>query len=226
MSDIYNYNLLYPLTSQEYNELDNVWEFINEFNFLTYSLHDYRKRIIKSINKKYSLNDFYILENIAEKLFWNLRHKTYPLFLEKKHKCIDDILQIKEGLLHNLLDDMYCDNSYRSFINKLILIDDINDKCYYKKIEGSSDIFYKNKFNLYTATVLSNRGLYELVMQNPQRILEIEIPEFYYEYDYPFPNLNYGKPFIYTKKYRLQRIQNMYYDTDAERNWFKLIRPV
>ena len=38
---------------------------------------------------------------------------------------------------------MYNDNSYRSFINKLILVDNINNNFYYKNMEGSAPIFIK-----------------------------------------------------------------------------------
>ena len=217
MMEIYmNDDLKYPLTELEYNDLDNVWEFIDNFKFLTYSLHDYRSRLIKCIKNKYKCNEFLNLEFIVEKLFWNLRNKT--------NKYFDNIQTFKEGNYNDMISSMYRDNSYRSFINKLILIDDINYKCYYKKQEGSSEIFSKNKFNLYTSVVLFNRNLYENIMKLPENIKNIYIPKYYYEYDYGFPNLNFCKPFIQTKNFRILKINKMYYDHNPENNWFKLIK--
>lgn len=226
MSDIYNgKDLLYPLTKSEYEQLDDVWNFINNFKFLTHSLHNYRSKLIDNIKNKYTGEEFLNLELITEKIFWNLRDKTYTFFLTEGQKDINDIVQLKEGKSYNdLLDVMYKDNFYRSFINKLILIDDVDNKYYYKKIEGSFEIFNKNKFNLYTSVVLFNRNLYELIMRNPEKILNINTPKYYYEFDYAFPNLNFGKPFIQTKEYRIKRINKMYYDKDAEKNWFKLLK--
>lgn len=226
MSGIYQGDHLeYPLTESEYEQLEDVWDFIKKFKFLTYGLHDYRSKLINIIKKKYTNEEFLNLEIITEKLFWNLRDKTYNFFLTRDQNNINDLLQLKEGSYGDLLNDMYKDNSYRSFINKLILIDDVNNKCYYKKIEGSCEIFNKNKFNLYTSVVLFNRNLYELVMANPEKIINTCTPEYYYEYDYPFPNLNFGRPFIQTEEYRMKRINRMYYENDAERYWFKLLKP-
>ena len=230
MENIYNSpTLTYPLLDTDYEKLDEVWEFIENFNNSSCTLHGYRSKIIETMKQKYTCEEFYILELIAEKLFWNLRNKTYKIFFiednQNTGRNIDDLLGIKEGTREEMLDYMYNDNSYRSFINKLILIDDVNNKCYYKKIEGSANIFNKNPFNLYTATVLFNRNLYESVMENPEKINNIYVPEYYYEHDYPFPNLNFGKPFIQTQGFRMKRINKMYYDVNAEGNWFRLLIP-
>lgn len=220
-------HLKYPLSELEYEKINDVWKFINEFNFLTYNLHEYRSHIINIIKKNYSIDEFYNLEIIAEKLFWNLRDRAYHIFLENDNiRNKNELLNLKEGSYEESLDSMYNDHSYRSFINKLILIDNINNKYYYKRIEGSAPIFNKNKFNLYTSVVFFNRSLYEKIMDNNiEGIKDIAIPNYYYEYDYPFPNLNFGKPFIHTKKYRIDKIRKMYYDQNAEKNWFKLLHP-
>ena len=213
-------DLPYPLDNDEYNNINNVWNFINEFSFLTYILHDYRSRVIENIKNKYSVNEFYDLEKTAEKLFWNLRHRIPT--------SINNLTTIKQSSYENLdglLAKMYRDTYYRSFINKLILIDDKNHQCYYKPMEGSADIFTKNDFNLCCSVAFYNRDLYEKTMENPRIIHELELPHFYYQYDYPFPNINYVKPFIQTDNYRIKRIKKMYYDDDAERQWFVLLKP-
>jgi len=222
-----NKNLEYPLTEYEYNNIDNVFKFIKRFRFIKYNLKSYRSGIIKIIRKKYTLNEFMEYEKIAEKLFWNIRYKTYKFFDNNKNN-INQLLKIKSGSYDELVEVMKKDNSYRSFINKLFLIDNKKNKYYYKKMEGSSYIFNQNKFNTLTSLTLENRKLYEKIMKNPKKILEINEPPYYYEYDYPYPNLNYGKPFIQTDEYRLKRIKKMYYEIDSnksEENWFKLIKP-
>lgn len=227
MEEIYQGNSLkYPLTESEYEKIDDVWDFIQNFKKFPLSLHKYRSSLIETIKNKYSNNEFYILEFITEKLFWNLRECTYKMFLTENQKDINDLLELKEGSYTDSLNNMYNDNSYRSFINKLILIDDIDNKYFYKKIEGSAEIFNQNKFNIYTSTTLFNRNLYELIMMNPKKIKKIFIPKYYYEYDYPFPNLNFGRAFCQTHNFRKERINRMYYDHNAEENWFKLIKPL
>lgn len=217
--------LKYPLTDSEYVNINDVWDFIKNFYFMTYTLHDYRSKLINKIAKKYTDKEFYRFELLVEKLFWNLRDRTHIYFLTDSMKNMSDLSPLQEGSCNDMICKMYNDNSYRSFINKLVLIDDINNKYYYKKIEGSFKIFFKNEFNLYTSIVLFNRNLYEIIMMDPQKIKNIYTPEFYYEYDYPFPNLNFGKPFIQSKKYRIKRIKKMYYDQNSENNWFKLLKP-
>lgn len=217
-------SLQYPLTEIEYQQINDVWKFIENFNLISYTLHGFRFNIINKIKERYTCDEFYNLEMISEKLFWNLRYRIYSIFLNNEDN-IEDLIGIKEGLYDDILSMMYNDNSYRSFINKLILIDDNNGKYYYKRMEGSADIFFKNQFNLYTSIIFFERDLYEQMMINPDKIINISIPGYYYEYDYPFPNLNYGKPFIQTKGYRIKRIYMMYYDEQAENNWFRLIKP-
>jgi hypothetical protein len=220
-----NNKLKFPLTDNEYNCLDKVYNFINDFNFMEYNLKTYRSKIINLIRKKYSINEFMYYEKIAEKLFWNLRYKTYMYFLNNYN-----IIKLQSGTLNEVNSLFHKDNSYRSFINKLILIQDKNlqNKYFYKKMEGSSHIFNKNKFNIITFCILHNRDLYEKIIKNPQEILSIKEPTYYFQYDYPYPNLNYGKPFIQSNNFRLKRIKKMYYDinTDkSENNWFTLIKP-
>jgi hypothetical protein len=52
---------------------------------------------------------------------------------------------------------------------------------------------------------------------------ELDIEPYYnnIEFDYPFPNLNTIKPFAVDRNTRMEKIQKMYYDKNAEENWFK-----
>ncbi len=116
---------------------------------------------------------------------------------------------------------------YRSFINKLMIVDKEKKELILKPMEGSPDIFSKNYFNLLTSHILFSKSLYEQIMKDPFLIRRKEVPlsEFYYQYDYAFPNLNYCKYLIGTDKDRIERIQKMYYykGEPKAKNWFKLI---
>jgi len=242
--------LKYPLTEDEYKQIDKVWEFSDLFNFRTLYINEYRTKIISIMQSKYSLLDFLVLEDILNKLFWNLRWLLYPLWLNPNitqseyqqminsnydnHDTLPDSLLLCQKKKYNNprelqdeIDNFVKNNYYRSFINKLIMIDNNNKIIYTKNIEGSAEIFNKNYFNLYTATILTNRKLYEEIMQNPLKITnkQVTLPEFYYEHDYAFPNINYCAYRIHDdEKERLNRIRRMYYSRDAEKNWYKLIR--
>ena len=225
--------LRYPLTTSECAKLSDVWRFITTFRFLTVSLHDYRTRIINSIRRDYTPESFYELEMIAEKLFWNLRHRTCTTFLDGQDPG-DDLCHLtgldhhRGGTIPQALETMYKDPSYRSFINKLILVDDVHNRVYYRRQEGSAPILAKNAFNLSTAWVFYDRDRYEAVMADPSTILSHSPPAYYHQYDYAFPNLNYGKPFIQTRAFRTKRIANMYFTgdvEDSEKNWFRLQEP-
>ena len=86
----------------------------------------------------------------------------------------------------------------------------------------------KNYFNLYTTYILNDRKLYENIMKDPYSLKKkkIKIPEYYYEPDYAFPNLNYCVYKFGSKKDRMNRILKMYYvrDINPEKNWYRIIR--
>lgn len=220
--------VLYELSSDEQNQLDNVWDFINKFKKGSYTLHEYRIKVIKDIKMNYTIDKFDLYERICEKLLWNLRHK---LDSEKLYKCHKSKWSI--GDLDDLIQKMNDEQMYRSFINKIITIDDTTGDVYYKPMEGSSDIFVKNgitKINRLTDKIFRDRDLYENYMNNCSSILPImekieKEDEYYYEFDYAFPNLNYNAPLLGSNEYRKLKIYKMYYDINAEKNWFRLIKP-
>jgi len=238
-----NNGLKYPLTNKECNDINSVWQFIGIFAKPFVSVTDYRNYLLETI-KNYSVDEIYYLENIANKLFWNLRWTTFIFVIDDNISLIEydkflenygdyqsipkDLMQYNETQYDDLnqkLKEIELDNFYRSFINKLIMIDPSAKTIYYKNMEGSADIFNKNKFNLFTMTVLLNRELYEKVMVNPYnyRNSDIELSHYYYQYDYGFPNLNccvYDFGNIDNKKYRIRKM----YLEDGANNWFKIIK--
>jgi hypothetical protein len=243
IKDIYRDPLLkYPLTDNEIANIDKVWEFIYNFKLSYPSISTYRKNIIKTVKNKYTPEEFNIYETAAEKMFWNLRFIISPLWLDSKineHTYEEEYTKLqtipKSLLLYNSYNyegkkDLYnkvslCKQKkayYRSYINKMCIVRE--NTLIYKQIEGSSDIFSKNYFNLYSTTIFMNKQLYESIIKNPFIIKnkKINLPEFYFQFDYAFPNFNYCV-LSTNKNKKLKRINKMYYSNKAEKNWFKFI---
>jgi hypothetical protein len=244
--------LKYPLTNEEYINVDDAWEFLEIFKKKFIFLSDYRDDIIKKIRNKYTVDEFYLYEKILNKLFWNLRWLMFPLWENENiskndyHNLINNnynnIKKIPNSLLlckfesYKNNDDMenkvkynklFEDTYYRSFINKLLIVDKKNKQIITKPIEGSSDIFTKNYFNLLSITILFDKDLYETIIKNPYKLKNMKIPlsKYYYEYDYGFPNLNYCIYKFGTKENRTERIKKMYFSKKPEAMyWFRIIR--
>ena len=185
--------LKYPLTDEERSQVEKVWDFARVFIQPYIFISDYRENVIREIRAKYTPEQFYQYENILNKMFWNLRWLLFPLWLDpnmsedKYYKYIEtygDHKKIPYSLLLCNFES-YEDNDdlksklkknpifestyYRSFINKLVMIDQKNKLIVTKPIEGSSDIFAKNYFNLMTMTILFNKDMYEEYMKNVPR---------------------------------------------------------
>ncbi len=255
LPDIYQHKtvLKHPLTNDEMDELDNAWKFLSYFKTSYEFVSEYRKYIIDTIRDNYTLELFYRYEIIIEKLFWNLRWLLFPIwehqditeeeywnFVREGYGHLDEIpnylllchsenYKDKDDLNRKINNSLLQRKSYyRSFINKIFVIDYDNKRLITKPFEGSSDIFAKNYFNLQTTTILTNRKLYEKVMKNPFYVRDnkLKLPEFYYQLDYAFPNLNYCIYDIGTPKYKKKRIFQMYYTrkTNPEKYWYKIIK--
>jgi hypothetical protein len=253
INDIYRDKILkYPLTEEEYNLIPKVWKFLKIFKKRFTFISDYRNYVIKKINKKYTPQEFYKYEAILNKMFWNLRWLLFPLwsnqYLNKSEykdfikNNYDNLEKLPDYLLlcnfqkYSDSDDlknkynMYLNESYnyyRSFINKIIMVDKPTKTLITKPMEGSSDIFLKNYFNLFTSQVHFTRSMYEAIVEDPfiVKYQNIELAKFYYQFDYGFPNLNYCTYFFGTDEDRLNRIKKMYYTPKPKRAkyWFKLI---
>lgn len=228
-----NESLKYPLNNNEYDKIGVVWSFLNRFMSAIISVSEYRKKLISSIREECNEDDFFKMEIICEKLLWNLIDKVKYLYKDNDF-CIDCITDLNENGIDEILDKFYEDNSYRSFINKLILIDDTKGKIYHRPMEGSASLFKNNEMNSKVLKILAHRKLYEQIMKNPKKIQLVETPKYYICGDYGFPNLNLGKPFIQSDNFRRKRIKNMYYNETYAKNeklrtsenyWYKLMLP-
>ena len=261
INNIYQDKILkYSLTKDEYHNIEKAWKFLKIFKKKFMLLSDFRKYVIKKA-RIYTIEEFYLYESILNKLFWNLRWLLFPLWYddssysmsEEKYnnfikKNYNNFMKIPNNLLlckvekytddNDLKNKLYNndvlmkDNYYRSFINKLIIIDKKNKLLISKPIEGSSTIFSKNYFNLLTATILFNRKLYEKIMKYPysvkyQKFIRKLLDSHYFQLDYAFPNLNYCVYTFGTKEDRIDRIKKMYYSHSPRqqaRMWSELIK--
>jgi hypothetical protein len=233
-NNIYKSNLLkYPLSDEEFDKIDKVWNFLKIFEKPIISISKYRKYLIKKINEKYTIQEFFLYESILNKLFWNLRYLIAPILSQNENTkelsyCLT-LCEIKKydtsEELNNIINENKIKNVYyRSFINKLIIIDEKQKIIHLKKMEGSSDIFSKNYFNLYTMTILFDKALYDQIIKDPPIIksINVKLSKYYYEHDYGFPNMNYCTYSFNTDEQKMKRIKKMYFSKN-DKYWFKLI---
>lgn len=240
----------YSLTSKESDALEMAWKFLDVFNRNYIFVTQYRMHLIEILSKRYTPEQFLLYEGIINKLFWNLRHEVAKLWVHKpeSREQFDQLLYFDElptsltqcyvrpyrenGELEQLLQQNSIvlntyGSHYRSFINKLLIVDPVAQQVWFKPMEGSAEIFSKNHFNLYTMSLLFHRTLYDEFMKDPYgcRDMELTLPEYYFEFDYGFPNLNCCQFAIGREKDRMRRIQKMYYCTSPKKdtNWHRII---
>jgi hypothetical protein len=240
----------YPFTDNEIGLLDDAWKVINIFNKKFIFLSDYRNYIINHISSSYTPETFLRIESIINKLFWNIRWSVYPQWSDDSNNsnnsndtnntnntndtqipssltlCEEirylDSSDLKSKLM--MLQKMNAGRYYRSFVNKLFIVDKQKKIIYVKSMEHSSELFSKNYFNLLTSHIMYDRQLYERIIGNPSLIRTTDIPisEYYYQPDYGFPNLNCCEYLIGTDVDRLDRIKKLLFSPD-DKYWFKII---
>ncbi len=220
MDQVYTATTLsHPLDPSERIIIDDVWEFIKCFQHNFIFVSDYRDDVITKVQNRYTPQQFLQYESIANKLYWNLRDHLQPptdtIIEPIAYTDLDDAIKESKVLNHTY---------YRSFINKIVIADETNSLLYTKRMEGSSDIFANNDFNLCTLTILFDRSTYEQVMLDSLDANTIELPEHYLEYDYAFPNINTMVYTIGSKKQRLDRIRKMYFVDECANWWFRILR--
>lgn len=200
----------YNLTKEETEKLDDYWQFINIFNPNDeFSVYNYRKILIKNIQKTYTIEEFYFYEKILNKMLWNLL-----IIYDIKINTID--FTVKEGFI------IKCDKSY---INKQIMFIDNKVILFpnYAKLNDNKKI-PENLFKIFY--ILFKRKIYEKVINNKNYIDTIKINninKFYYPYDYPFPNISLIEYNNNDKTIWLKRIKAYYYSKDDSK-WYKLIK--
>ena len=212
MNSYTNEKNLYTLTEKEIELLDKAWELINDIRTTEISRNKYRKAMIEKIRDKYTSQEFFILEKIVEKMYWNLVDKV------KKSFDIDmSIRQRKNFDLERIKDKILKRNkrAIESNVRKSYVYDEHVNKLLYK-------YNYPNELDLIVSSIITNRSVYETIMSDEMDINNIEIEPYgnIVEFDYAFPNLNTIKPFATTNDTRQENIEKLYYGDDPEINWF------
>jgi hypothetical protein len=204
-----NIKLKFPLSERELKNIDKVWEFINDFRETKITRNKYKKYIIKKLKNKYDIKDFYNLENVVEKLYWNLAQKIKEeinLKPEIFYKETFDLNQTKNKIL------MRNNKIKESTIDKTYIITKSNKLLYKYR--------YPNDLDLLVSSIMINRSIYETIMSDEAEIFNLEIEPYsnIVEFDYMYPNLNTIKSFTKTKSERMNNIKNMYYDDKIYQN--------
>ena len=189
------------LTKNEENNLDNFWNFIyifsNEKDNLE-SVGDFRYYIIDTIKKKYNIEEFYLFEQILNKLLYKL------LFS----------LNVKIKDIHIISSNQIVLDQVHSYTHNLLLFDSKSNSLFLNNKIGSTILLRK------ILSVFKNREDYNKLMKNSNYLKELEpLPEYYYSYDYPFPNVNL---FFYNqnnKEVWLKNIKRLYYSND-DKYWY------
>lgn len=174
----------------------------------------YRRNLIKNIRSHFTIDEFYKKEKELEDKYWRLCDKIGIGCSEHQVYDLDDLDQVKL----KLKGDTY----YRSFINKVITVDDQAGKVYYQKMEGSPSIF-GGKDQARAMVILLDKKLYDRVMDGDIDPNSVPIPEYYLQQNYGFPNLNYCGRGLGSAEFRKKKIYKMFFCDDCEKNWFRLI---
>lgn len=258
--DIYNNKYIkYRLTEKEEKDIEKVWKFIEKFKNIYLNVTEERQRKIKKIRNEYTPEEFYKNEKTANKILWNIReiihkyedNKNTNFIVQDKHtqettKFKEQEFEKKIGIIEkkryttrnelkrivydkNFLEKKY----YRSFINKLIIVNKKEKIVYKKEMEGTIKFLVENEFNLVTTIIFLNRKIYENIIKSilsnsnkeiKEKIDEIKKnkPQFYYQLDYFFPNINYCCYSIGDKNEWIKRIKKYYYKKNDD-EWFNII---
>lgn len=217
MNPYNNIHIFHSLSKEEIFQIDNVWNFINNFQSVSLTKSSYVKNTINKIKQLYSIKDFFIYETITEKIYWNL----FNVIVNKVHiyETIKENKQINQfQLLHKLLKNSLIG---KSSVKKAFVYNKKHKSYMYK-------YNYPNDLDLLLFRIMSNRSTYETILSNANITLD-EINDLtknitlsFIEFDYPFPNLNTVKPFVYSSKERLYNINKFYYTDNALQNWFSV----
>lgn len=201
------------LSNHEIYLIDKVWKFINSFKEEVLTKSEYISLIINKIKFNYSAIDFFIYETIVEKMYWNL----FYVIVDKVYvgdKIKENFKITQTQVFRNLLKNSLIG---KSSLRKAFVHNKKHHSYMYK-------YDYPNTLDLILFQIMSNRSTYETILSNPDLTLDeinslVEPYQSEIEFDYPFPNLNTIKPFVYSSKERLSNIKKYYYSTNSEQFW-------
>ena len=146
------------LTNDEIKKLDDYWKFIDFFSKAAnkaQSVHDFRKNIIKKIQKEYSPTEFYFFETMLNKMLWTLLYK-YKIDINKMNMTTTLTLSIQNS----------------SCINKQIIIH--NDKYFIFPLYKQKNKLPENLYKI--LHILSNKNLYDKIIDDSNYPLDYPFP--------------------------------------------------
>lgn len=207
------YKNKYALTQREILLIDRAWELLYDLSDTEISRYKYRKKIIEKVRNKYTKQEFYTLEIIIEKMYWNLIDKIKKIF------DVDPSLYKKSGKMkiNTVINQIYKNNkrAKESNIRKSYIHNPKRQEIIYK-------YNYPNNLDMISSSIIIHRSTYETIMGNQTDISDLQIEPYnnIIEYDYPYPNLNTIAPFVTDNKRRIKNINDMYYSQNPELYWF------
>lgn len=213
----HNDKIKYKYSDDEINSINDAWNLLDNFKRMELTLFEYRKRIIKYVQMNYDLEKFLKIESIIEKIYWNMKSiidEEFNLNLNNESQIIKckNIEEAKErayGLYH----------FRRSYINKIILIDDIDNSVYINKA-----FLLNTEEHRLVDRIISNRSAYETFMIDNKKGLELaQSLDRVYDTTYAFPNLNSSLYNIGSLELKRRRIKKLFYSDEEGEYWFKLI---
>lgn len=210
-----NNNVRYKYTEYELDNIDKAWNLIEELKMKEIEFRKYRDRIIKHVSNNYTIDDFFILEKIIEKLYWNLKEKIKEYLNEKiniKMYNISEFDRAKKTVYDNK-------HFYRSYANKTMIIQD--KTIYVKETDLMSTTSDKTKLETYVQKIINNRDVYETIMLSNEiddEIINNLDDQQINSFDYPYPNVN---TLIYNQENDDIRKKNIkyYYYSDNDNAW-------
>lgn len=227
-----NKHIKYKLTNEELSMIDATFKFLKIFKNKFALIRDYRTHLITTIRNNYTPEQFLQYEIIINKLFWNLRYIVSELWLNRKINgelpysltyCSTISYDNNNDLKNKLLLLKTSDNiTYRSALNKLIMVDKKQHIIYSKQMEGSDILLSNNGFNCLTFTILFKRQLYEQVITTRKLPDKLKVYKCNISLDYGFPNMNVCVYNVWDDNEMLERIKKMYYE-DNDKYWCKLM---
>lgn len=194
------------------DKIDNFWKFISVFtkpfinnqdiknneNILdTCTVYEYRRYLINTIKKKYTVEEFYLYESILNNLLLQLL-KKYK-YINKNKNCSRIMKNCKS----------------KSYAHKYIIYNENNDSFYY--LDSYPTISNKLAKLL---SLFRKREYYENAMTDNNFLKKYKFIKYYYPDDYPFPNVNVIFYNQNSKELWISNIKRLYYSNNCEKNWY------
>jgi len=203
-----------PLKEMVITHQDNNVTFY-DWNDENFDLETYRKYIIKTISKNYTIQEFYVFELLLETLYWSMKKKIEQYF--SKNDIKNDYSIISKKDLNKKTDLFkFGINDAVSKSNSYLQYNEKKNKYYYLK--------NLNKLDMVVMNIMTDRDDFEFYYNNPDKIIKYKKQYITYHYlNYPFPNANPLFKNLNNKVLKIKKIKKMYYEKN-DSHWYKIIK--